>query len=354
MQKVKAKIHLNGIKKNAEYFRNRTQTRLCAVVKANAYGHGAEEIVNALEGIADCFAVALIEEAVAIRTAACGRDILVFTPPVNEEEAYALAVGGFIATIPDLWTARLLQRVCESYGLCAKVHLKTNTGMNRYGMHSSMLGKVCNFLQASRRVRVEGVYSHLYRTSKKIAIAQKELFLRHLQICRRYFPEIKAHLSATYGSLLGQDFAFDMVRVGIGLYGYLPALEQESGIVDIPTLYKGMTVRTRTIVSRKISFGGLGYGDVPQSERQAVDRISICRVGYADGFLRQAQNGMQGQEENANALCMDVCLKANKKRRGQMVTLLTDAEKIALATQTISYEVLCAATRRAEFIYEEN
>ena len=143
MQKVIAKIHLGNIRSNAECFSALTKTRLCAVVKANAYGHGAEEVVNALSGVADFFAVALIEEGLSIRSVSCGKQILVFTPPTDEEEAYALAVNGFVASVPDLWTARLLVRVCQKYRLPLHVHLKVNTGMNRYGMNGSMLGKVC-------------------------------------------------------------------------------------------------------------------------------------------------------------------------------------------------------------------
>ena len=117
MQKVTAKIQLNAIQNNAKAFKMLTKNRLFAVVKANAYGHGAEEVVSCLSSVADGFAVALIDEAIAIRAAACGKDILVFTPPINEEEGYALAVNNFMATVPDLRTAKLLVRVCEKYRL---------------------------------------------------------------------------------------------------------------------------------------------------------------------------------------------------------------------------------------------
>ena len=86
MQKVLAKIHLGNIRRNAKQFRDFTGTELCAVVKANAYGHGAEEVVNALSGVADCFAVSIIDEAVQIRGAACGKEILVFSPPITTQD----------------------------------------------------------------------------------------------------------------------------------------------------------------------------------------------------------------------------------------------------------------------------
>ncbi len=343
MQKVVAKIHLGNIRHNAEQFAALTGTRLCAVVKANAYGHGAEEVVNALSGLADFFAVALIEEGVAIRAAACGKEILVFTPPTDEEEGYALASNGFTASVPDLFTAKLLSKVCAKCRLPLNVHLKVNTGMNRYGMNGSMLGKVCKFLLRDPFVKVTGIYSHLYEHSPSTAQKQRTLFLQMLGICKRYFPTVIAHLGATYGALLGKEYAFDMARIGLGLYGYLPIHTEKI------FLKKGMTVYAKAISSRKYAFGGVGYGNVqiPQGTN-----VSLRRFGYADGFLRVRENGTADFEKNLNNLCMDVCMCEGRTRRGAWVPVMTDADALAKKTGTISYEVLCAATRRAEFIYE--
>ena len=341
MKKVRAEIHLGSIRNNAKAWKTVTKTKLCAVVKANAYGHGAEEVVFALSDIADCFAVALVDEGLQIRQAACGKDILVFSPPITEAEAYALAVNGFIASVPDLWTARLIAKTCERHRLIARVHLKVNTGMNRYGMNPFMLGKVCRFLQNEPCVQVEGLYSHLYDTERQTAYAQRALFMQMQRICKGYFPSFISHLGATYGATLGKDFAFDMVRVGLGLYGYAPTK------TDMP-LQKGMTVYSTVACNRKYAFGGVGYGKATPSG----ERIALVRGGYADGFLRKKENGTLGCEQNANNLCMDVCLRTGKQPRGKRVYLLTDAEQTAEETGTIAYEVLCAATRRAERVYD--
>ncbi len=341
MQKVIAKIHLGNIRRNALSFKAYAKTKLCAVVKADAYGHGAEEVVAALGEIADGFAVALIGEGVAIKTAACGKDILVFTPPATEEECRAIALNGFIASIPDLYTAKLFARACEKYGLAGRVHLKMNTGMNRYGMNGSALGKVCRFLKGQNRAKVEGVYSHLYKTDRQTATLQKERFLQGVAVCKRYFPAVSAHLSATYGAVLGEDFAFDCVRVGLGLYGYAPEKK------PFP-LYKAMEVEAKVLSRRRYAYGGVGYGEPPEPKKG--EKISLCRVGYADGFLRKKENGILG--ENANDLCMDVCLQYGGKGRGAVVSVMTDADETAKKAGTVPYEVLCAATRRAERIYD--
>ena len=349
MQKVRVNIHLGNIRRNAEYFSALTNRPLCAVVKANAYGHGAEEVTAALSDIADCFAVALIEEGLAIRMAACGKDILVFTPPTDEEEGYLLAVNGFIAVVPDLWTAKLLSKVCGKYRLPLRVHLKINTGMNRYGMNVSMLGKVCQFLQDDPYVSVTGIYSHLCECSLVRAEKQCALFVQAERVCRRYFPTVIAHLGGTYAAFLGDRFAFDMTRVGIGLYGYHPSGEKAE------YLKKGMTVWAKTLSCRTLSYGSVGYGkELSMLECHTLKKagVTLCRVGYADGFLRKRQNGMDGSERLENGLCMDACIKRGRSRRGVWTPVMTDAEKTARLSGTISYEVLCAATRRAECVYD--
>lgn len=216
MQKVIAKINLKAVEDNARAFKRLTNTKLCAVVKADAYGHGAEAVTSALSAVADTFAVALIDEAVSIRTAACGKEILVLTPPTDEVQALCLAANGFTASVPDLWTARLLSRTCKKYSLAVRVHLQVNTGMNRYGMNASMLGKVCKFLSKEGRVSVEGLYSHLYDHSRAECEKQRAVFMKMKAVCERYFPDVLCHLSSTYGALLGDDFAFGMVRGGAG------------------------------------------------------------------------------------------------------------------------------------------
>ena len=343
MQKVRAEIQLKNIQDNAKLFKRKMGGKLCAVVKANAYGHGAEEVVAALCGVADCFAVALVEEGLAIRGAACGKDILVFTPPINEEQAFYIISGGLVGSVVDMRTAKLFAGVCKRYGLRAKVHLKINTGMNRHGMSLSTLRRVCLYLQGETEVTVAGLYSHLYAPAQ--AEKQRKAFVYAQKLCRRYFPDICAHLSATQGCLLGKEFAFDMVRVGLGLYGYLPS-GNERFSADFP-LKKGMKIYAQSLKNRVYHGGGAGYGeDIHLSQG---NRFSLLRLGYADGALRAQDNGFVG--ENVNRLCMDVCLQKGVKKRGKWVCVMGNAAETAQKAGTIAYEVLCAATRRAEFVY---
>lgn len=331
-----------------------TGVSLCAVVKANAYGHGAEETAGALSGIAESFAVALVEEGISIRQAACGKDILILTPPLSEEDAYLMASNGFTASIPDKRTARLVSAVCRKYRLPIRVHLKINTGMNRYGMSLSEIDGVCALFFKEPFVRVAGIYSHLYDQNLRTAYEQKALFEKAVAVCRRYYPNAVAHLSATYGSLLGKEFAFDMVRVGLGLYGYLPqglpeAIQKRGEALG---LQKGMRISAAVAAERKFAFGGAGYGAPIKTDKPKT--LHTLRVGYADGFLREKENGLLGCEKQINTMCMDVCVRRGGKKRGEWQTVLEDADEVARQTGTVSYEVLCAATRRAEFMYDND
>lgn len=328
-----------------------TGTPLCAVVKANAYGHGAEEVTNALSGVADSFAVALLDEGLQIRGAACGKEILVLTPPITVQDVLCGGWNGFSLTVADLTTASLIDGVARSRKLPVCVHLKVNTGMNRYGMDMPALGKACKRLQANPYVRVAGVYSHLYGESLSTANAQRAAFIKAVALCRRYFPSVKAHLSATYGATLGKDFAFDGVRIGLGLYGYLPGGERAGG-TPLPTLERGMTVFATAAGGRTYRYGGAGYGENPFAG-EPPENLTVCRYGYADGFLRQRQNGLVGAETQANHLCMDACIRSGRMPRGKRFPIMTDAQAVADATGTIPYEVLCAATRRAETVYDD-
>lgn len=347
MQKTLAKINLKSILSNAELLKEKSGSKLCAVVKANAYGHGAEEVVNALNGVADCFAVALIEEGISIKDAAAGKDILVFTPPLDSEQVRQILENGLIASVGDLQTARLVARVAKTTGKVCRVHLKVNLGMNRYGANSSCLGKICRFLSAQKRVSVEGLYGHIYRQTLQAATDCKTRFIACKRIYERYFSSGVFHLSATYGVALGREFSFDMVRVGIGLYGYLPT--QDCANAFCQPLEKAMRVYARVSCARTYTSGGVGYGDATAKKGQ---NLSVLRCGYADGFLRKKENGTDGAEQNANVSCMDVCIRLSKSKKGGWQAVMTDADKTARETGTISYEVLCAATRRAEFEYE--
>lgn len=351
MQNLLAKINLKNIRENALAFKRRTNGKLCAVVKADAYGHGAEETVFALSEIADFFAVATETEGVKIQTAACGKEILVLTPPVCEKETEGLLLSGLSITVASETDAVRLVRLAERLKLIPRVHLKLNTGMNRYGMTETELEKTCRFLKGTG-VCVAGIYSHLYGRQPQTAEWQRLAFGRGAEICRSEFPNVTRHLAATYGAALGQDFYFDAVRIGLGLYGYLPSGVNGS-VKDELDLKKAMTVYARVQSRREYRFGGAGYGELSDCERSALKGtgVSVLRAGYADGFFREKQKRSVSLLQT-NDLCMDACLIAGRLEQGEYVPVLTDADESARRAGTTAYEILCGCTRRAELEYE--
>ena len=344
MRKIVAEIHLQAIYQNAKTFSQLTGAKLCAVVKADAYGHGAVETVNALQSIADYFAVSILDEALLIRLATCGKSILIFTPPQTAEEVRQAVYNGFCITVDTLKTAKLVAKTVASLQRPVKVHLKVNTGMNRYGMNAQTLGKTCTYLQAFPLVEVEGIYSHFYGGTLSSLENQHHAFTRLQAICKSYYPSVIRHISASYGALFGKRFAWDMVRIGLGLYGYLP-----DGARDLPVaienlnLSPAMQVYAQVSAVRTYQNGGAGYGK-PLQPLKNGEKLHVLRAGYADGFLRNDAFG-------ANKFCMDACVVQGNARIGGFVPVMTDADETAKRTGTISYEVLCALNRRTERIY---
>lgn len=345
MQETVLEIDLQGIRNNAAAFKRATDRFTYAVVKADAYGHGAVAVVNALQGLADGFAVALLDEGLAIKQAAGGKEILVFTPPTTVEEVVIAANNGFSLTAADLRSARLIAEAAERYRLTVNVQIKVNTGMNRYGVYGSNLGKVCALLKRTGQVRVYGVYSHLYSHDPNLCMQQRYRFLHGLKICRRSFPLARAHLASTYGVALGEEYLFDGVRIGLGLYGYFPGGQPPFALTPAMRAY------ATCVAARACLFGGAGYGE---ARKDLLGKpLSVLRCGYAEGL------GVSAEESGllpplVGKLCMDVCLIKKAIKVGERVCLFTDAAAVARARGSSVYEVLCRMALRANRVYVYN
>lgn len=369
MQKAVAKISLRTIEENALYFKNRTGAKLCAVVKDDAYGHGAEKVAAALHEIADCFAVSNIDEAAALQSAT-DKDILILTPPANEAEAKEIALRGCIMSVDSACVAcfaasaaaflNKLSACGNPYGekseeKFVRAHIKTNTGMNRFGCDGAAFTRVCELLKNCAGVRVEGIFSHLAGVNRlENAIAQRDLFVKQCTAAENYFGKLTRHLSATAGACLSSDYYFDMVRVGLGLYGYLPegclplaAVKRGRGGKAVSPVRPAMKAYARCIESRTYQSGFIGYGE---RTGERGERLHAVNAGYGGGFFRKMQNGMNGGE-NAALPCMDCTIRRGSQPRGKEICVMKNAEETARSAGTIAYEVLCAIGSHAEREY---
>ena len=330
MQPCRAVIRLDAIRGNAALLRAKAAgAKLCAVVKADAYGHGGAMVCQALAGVADCFAVTLVEEGVRLRLAGISADILVLVPPLSIEEAVRAALYGLIVSVGDGQDIALVSRALAGRGLTVRVHLQVNTGMNRFGFEEAPFAALCGE-GLPPCMRAEGIYSHFYAPHD--AAVTREQFSRFCAFRARAeqaFGRLTAHIAATGGVLAAEGYCLDLVRPGIGLYGYAPQGFARGG------LRPAMRVYAQVAANRIYRGGGMGY----RSLRPRGDALAVVRCGYADGFFRRGR------------LCMDAAVEESPRKKYERVCVLSDADECARACGTISYEVLVRAAARAERVY---
>ena len=336
MQSTLAVISLRRIIKNTALIKARAKVPLFAVVKDDAYGHGAERVSLEIEPHVYGFCVATVQEGVSMRAAGVSKEILVLTPCLCEEEFLSCAAYALTPTVSSPSSFRLGERAAEKFNFSLRFHLKVNTGMNRYGVRPDRVELICREAMHSN-AEIEGVFSHLYAPEDKSARnAQTELFCKSAEKVREYFPNAMRHLAASGGILAGGEYAFDAVRSGIALYGYLPyGFEGEIPVKPAMKVY--------ATVAQSSSF--LGGGVCYQKAEKEYGKLSVIRLGYGDGFWRKGHIG------NENKLCMDAFVRSGRANFGSRKLIIKDAAEYARAHNTIVYEALVNIGRKAEKVY---
>lgn len=348
-------INLDDLASNTHRLRLVHEARaLIAVVKADAYGHGALKVVERLrqEGLT-FFAVSLLEEALELR--AKFKDITVLVMGViNPEDLPLLEQHDIVFTISD----HAIFEAVKAYPGALRFHIKFDSGMNRLGFkHATDVKKVMDAFATLPHKQVEGLYSHLATSDGDDAFVawQFERFKAVLDVLPHPPPVV--HLSNTSAWLKHEATfnSFTHARIGIGLYGY--TLEPvDYGLVPIGTL--------KTVVSqiKKLNTGEyLGYGITYQASEPT--RIAVLPIGYADGWIRQHKGHdvlIKGRRYPIiGNICMDqLFVKIDDSiELGEAVVLMgpggLDANAIASHLHTINYEVLCSISSRVPRIYIE-
>ena len=328
MQQVMAKISLGRIRKNARLLRARAGVPLLAVVKDDAYGHGAAAVAHALHGIAAGFCVATVREGASLRIAGIREDILVLAPPLDKEDALRLRAYELTGTVSS---PRSLRLAAEAGFLC---HLAVNTGMNRYGVPPAQAGRQARRAK-SLGVSLTGVYSHLWAPAEEAVRRQQfVLFRRAAEEVRAVFPCALCHLAATGGILAGREYCLDAVRPGIGLYGYLPAgFEGALPVQPAARIYASVSHACARVGE------GAGY-----QRAEKGSRFYTLRLGYGDGFFRADGRG--------GVLCMDARVCAGDARIGERRLVLNDFTRYAREHGTTEYEVLLRTLQGTEKEYD--
>ena len=351
-------IDLGAIRRNAEAIKAYTGKCLIAVVKSDAYGHGVVPVTEALRSVTDMFAVATIEEGVALRQAGIREPILVLFSSL-QEQASQIFEYELTPTIGDWEFADRLNEIASKN---VHVHININTGMNRSGVRWTEATQFLNRLKTLDRLEVAGFFTHLAtadEADKRYVSVQLERFSSVLEKISDGSELIHAANSAA--TLAVPESHFGAVRPGLSLYGIYPASEKP--IVLEPAL----TWKTRIGWVGSISEAeGVSYGLTYKASHQT--RVAMVQVGYGDGYPRALSNigevligGMC--RPVIGRVCMDVSVvelePMDNVSVGDEVVLIGkqgDAEitvdELAHRAGTISYEILTQIGKRVKRIFK--
>ena len=336
-----------------------------AVVKANAYGHGAGQVARALEDAgADLLACADIEEGAALRAAGVRAEILVFGA-LSVSDLDGLFDCALTPTISTPSAARAVQAAAEKYGQRVHYHLKIDTGMNRLGFRSDNLKRSLPDLLASRDLELDAVYTHFATADdpdsdlfhqQRVRFESAVGTVAALGAAPRYL-----HAANSAATLRDSRVWHDRVRPGLLLYGIVPpplastiALEPVMSLVSCVVAVKGMR-------PGEVS----GYGGRFTAERPTT--IAIIPAGYADGLdLRLAGRGsvlVRGRRAPiVGSVCMDMLMAdvtGLEVSPGDEAVLIgvqgddrIDAREMAATIGSIPWEIVCRVGSRIERVYE--
>ena len=355
-------INLAGCLDNYKYFRSRLEasTKLLVLVKANAYGHGAVEFASLMEEAgADYLAVALPVEGVELREAGIKSPIMVLTAGTdffNEIIDNDLEPG-----IPNLYSLKALCEILHKRGVeDFPVHIKLDTGMHRLGFMDEELDELISFLSTCKSVKVKSIYSHLAAAdepdSDDFTLGQISLFQQNadkLSDSLGYKPMY--HVLNSAGIERFPQYQFDMVRLGIGIYG----------VSVIPgnhlTPVAAFKCKILQIKSLEPGDGTIGYGRHGKISPHGTV-IATIPVGYADGLDRRLSRGKGCFSVNGHRvptignICMDMTMldvTGLDVEVGDTVTIFgadPTVTELAEILDTIPYEILTSVPRRIERI----
>lgn len=363
--KTRVEINLSAIKNNLLYFRGllHPECKVLVMVKASSYGSGAEKMAEFLEknGV-HYLGVAYADEGIELRKHGITIPILVMNAEEDSFEdliQYNLEPAIYSFSMLEEFTRALIDLGLEHY----PVHLKFDTGMRRLGFEPGESNKVIDMVLAQPEIRVKSVYSHLADSDN---LRDKEFTEHQIGLFRKLCANIEQRLSYPFmkhilnseGIQRFPEAQFDMVRIGIGLYGISVNKEVEKE-VQKAIAWKSMISQVKAIEPGE----SVGYSRTFIAWKPM--RIAVVPVGYADGFRRSLSGGRGGmiiREQYCPVVgnvCMDMCMldvSAIDCREGDDVEIIGPKQSIeTLAEQigTIPYEILTSLSKRLQRVYLE-
>ncbi|POA51569.1 MULTISPECIES: alanine racemase [unclassified Pseudomonas] len=356
MRPARALIDLQALRHNYQLAREVSGARALAVIKADAYGHGAVRCAQALEDCADGFAVACIEEALELRAAGIGAPVLLLEGFFEASELALIIEHDFWCVVHSLWQLEAIEQANLAKPLT--VWLKLDSGMHRVGLHPKDYQGAYQRLQASGKVEKIVLMSHFARADELHCTSSTEQIAVFEAARQGLGAEVSLRNSP---ALMGWPSApSDWVRPGIMLYGATP-FEEANSLAE--RLQPVMTLESKVICVRELPAGEpIGYGAKFITDKPM--RIGVVAMGYADGYPRHAPTGtpvlVAGQRSrllgrvSMDMLCVDLT-DVPEAGLGSTVELWGKnilASEVALAADTIPYQFFCNL-RRVPLVYSE-
>ncbi|MGE5276064.1 MAG: alanine racemase [Acidobacteriota bacterium] len=361
---TRAVVDLEAIASNYRVLRERAGgRRVYAVVKADAYGHGAVPVALRLEREGADFCVAIVEEAIALRRAGVRREILILGAADPTDAALHRSYG-LVPAIHDLDQARRFAEATASFVPALPVHVKLDSGMGRLGIRPEAVEELAGILGRARGLAVAGAFTQLASGEEAAAEptrSQVETLRSGLaRLSRVGIAPATVHVANSGGVLLHPEALFDAVRPGLSLYGLLP-----SESLRDPGLVPAMELETRVLAVKTVPAGTpLGYGGAFVTSRSS--RIATLPIGYHDGFRRSFSGRVAVLLRGKRApvvgrVSMDLTLvdaTESGAEPGDRVVLMgragaesVTAWDLARADGTIPWEILCGVGARVPRVY---
>ncbi|MGE5679799.1 MAG: alanine racemase [Bacillota bacterium] len=369
MRPTIAKINRSNLKFNFLNIKKKVKkAKVCAVVKADAYGHGMIECVKTLLSLdskkPDYFAVAMLEEAMEFRKAGFKEPLLVFAPVLKQEARDYVKHN----ILPTVFTEAHLSYLRETGKKNIRIHIKIDTGMGRLGVSYTDAVEFIKNVSLDRKFIIDGIYTHFATSDeydKSYALLQLERFKGIVEELKKDNVNYGLAHCANSGAILDMpDAYFDMVRPGIALYGYYPSNETTESIKLKPV----MSLVTAITNIKEVDAGqSISYGRKFIAGKKT--RIATASVGYADGYVRGLSNRaeviIKGKKyPQVGQVCMDRIMfdigpdgriKENDevillgKSKGSQIT----AADWAKTLNTIPYEITCNISKRVPRVYTD-
>lgn len=367
--RMRADVDLTAIRKNITTMKNciPDDKKLLAVIKANAYGHGAIEVAEALDDMADYYGVAFVDEAVELRNAGIIKPILILGH--TDESLFDVLIEQDITqTIYSMEQAKVLSELAVSKGKKAKIHIKIDTGMNRIGFPCQRDSvEVIAAITRLPGIDAEGIYTHYYLADVVDKSSANEQLSRYTDMVNWLEGEgvtfAIRHISNSAGIMEMPNDTYDMVRSGIATYGLYPSEEMDQKAC---VLYPAMELKSHITHVKKVKAGEtIGYGATYTVREDQM--IATVEVGYADGYPRALSNRgrmlVHGQfAPIVGRVCMDQTMidvsHIEHVQVGDEVVLVgcqgdnrISVEELADVTMSFNYEFVCDVNRRVPRVF---